>query len=77
MEILKMRKFGFKKTGPRGERKPQGSTRLIRRSLIINNQIQHGLKCKSDYSSILKKCKQELAMLREQVIDCSKDLEIF
>jgi len=43
---------------------------------ILQVHGQSFFNIKSDYSSILRKCKHDLEILKEQVVDFTRDLEI-
>jgi len=73
---MDLRLFRINKTVSEGNRIPRGDFRLIKRDLILKNQIQDESQINFDYKSTLIKCKQDLATLKEQVIDFSRNLEI-
>lgn len=71
-----MRLFKVRKNKTISKFNPQGDFRAIKRTIILNSQNQNNFKFKSDYSSILRKCKQDLEILKDQVVDFTRDLEI-
>ena len=70
-----MRLFKVKNNKPECKKSSRFASRSIKRAIILNNQSQLGFEIKTDYTIMLKKCKQDLEILKEQIIDFARELE--
>ena len=71
-----MRLFRVKNSKFRNKKGSDVASRSTKRVILLNNQYKHGFKVDHDYYSVLKKCKEDLEILKEQVVDYTKELEV-